>query len=69
MAVEKTIEFLIGQPAAFEDRFGRFEAGLEALAKEHAATEKIISAFAKAGQAQSEMHHARLDGLEKRIET
>jgi hypothetical protein len=41
---------------------------MEELRKRQEATEKLINAFAKAGQAQIELHTTRLDGLESRLE-
>jgi hypothetical protein len=65
MDVEKTIAFLLEQQARFEASFG---AGMEELRKSQQATERLIDAFARAGQAQIELHRRRLDGLESRLE-
>jgi hypothetical protein len=65
MDVEKTIAFLLEQQARFEASFG---AGMEELRKSQQATERLIDAFARAGQAQIELHRGRLDGLEGRLE-
>jgi len=73
MDVEKTIKFILDQQAKFETNLAAFHAKFEAdmalCGKRQEATEKLINAFAKAGQAQIELHTARLDGLEKRLET
>ena len=72
MDVEKTIAFLLEQQARFDARLAafqaKFEADLEAMRKHQAATERLIDAFARAGQAQIELHRGRLDGLEGRLE-
>ena len=60
MDVEKTIAFLLEQQV-------RFEAGMEELRQNQAATER--DAFARAGQAQIELHRERLDSMERHIET
>lgn len=52
--------------AAFHEKFS---ADMEELRKRQEATERLINAFAKAGQAQIELHTARLAGLESRLET
>jgi hypothetical protein len=64
MDVEKTIAFPLEQPAKFEVRF---EAGMEEIRQNQAATERLIDAFARAGQAQIELHRGRLDGSEGRL--
>lgn len=72
MDVEKTLEFLLEQRAKFDASLAafkaNFEAGVEELRKKQEATERLINAFAKAGSAQIELHQARLDGLDKRLE-
>ena len=77
MDIEKTIEFLVEQQADFQAKFEArltafetsFGVAMEKLQKRQEATEKLINAFAKAGQAQIELHSARMNGLEKRLET
>jgi hypothetical protein len=73
MDIEKTMQFILEQQAQSGARHAawkaEFDAGLEELKKRQDATEKLINAFARAGQAQIELHTARLDGLEKRLET
>jgi DNA anti-recombination protein RmuC len=73
MDIEKTIEFLLEQQAKFDASLAaskaRFDAEMEELRKSQKATERLINAFAKAGAAQIELHQARLDGLDKRLET
>lgn len=75
MDVEKTIGFLLENQARFDARLAalleqqaKFEMGMEALRKDQAATQRLIDAFARAGQAQIELHRGRLDGLERRME-
>jgi hypothetical protein len=69
MDVEKTIAFLLENQARCLAAFqAKFEAGMEEIQQNQAATERLISAFAKAGQAQIELHRGRLDGLEGRLE-
>lgn len=65
MDVEKTIAFLLENQARFD---ARFQAGMEEIRQNQAATERLIDAFARAGQAQIELHRGRLDALEKRME-
>ncbi len=65
MDIEKTIQFLIEQQAKFDSSF---KAGMEELRQSQRATERLINAFAKAGEAQIELHRARLDSLERRLE-
>jgi DNA anti-recombination protein RmuC len=73
MDIEKTIEFLLEQQAKFDASLAaskaKFDAEMEELRKSQQATERLINAFAKAGAAQIELHQARLDGLDKRLET
>jgi hypothetical protein len=73
MDIEKTMQFILDQQAQSEARHAawkaEFDAGMEELKKRQDATERLINAFARAGQAQIELHTARLDGLEKRLET
>jgi hypothetical protein len=73
MDVEKTMQFILDQQAKFEANLAAFQAKFDADMKElrdsQRATERLINAFAKAGQAQIELHTARLDGLDKRLET
>ena len=60
------------QQAKFEARLpfrASFETGMEELRQSQQATERLINAFAKAGAAQIELHRARLDSLERRMET
>jgi len=66
--VEKTIEFLLEQQAKFDAWFASFNTGMEELRRSQQATERLINAFAKAGEAQIELHRARLDSLERRME-
>ncbi|HXJ94281.1 MAG TPA: hypothetical protein VMT20_15645 [Terriglobia bacterium] len=72
MDVEKTIEFLLGQHARFDASLAafqaKFDADMEERRKNQKATERLINAFARAGAAQIELHQARLDGLDKRLE-
>jgi hypothetical protein len=68
MDIEKTMQFIVEQQAQFEANLAAFNAGMEELRKRQEATEKLINAFAKAGQAQIELHTARLNGLEGRLE-
>jgi hypothetical protein len=68
MDIEKTIEFLIEQQAKFDAWFASFKTGMEELRQSQQATERLINAFAKAGAAQTELHRARLEGLEQRVE-
>lgn len=72
MDVEKTIEFLLEQQARLESSFAafdaRFKADMEELTRRQQATERLINAFAKAGEAQIELHRARLNGLEQKIQ-
>lgn len=69
MDVEKTIEFILEHHATFEAELTKFDtsfkAGMEELRRSQQATERLINAFAKAGQAQIELHTARLDRLER----
>lgn len=73
MDVEGTMAFLLEQQAKLDGSLAVFKAnfdvGMEELRKSQQATERLINAFAKAGSAQIELHQARLDGLEKRLET
>jgi vacuolar-type H+-ATPase subunit E/Vma4 len=73
MDVEKMMQFILDQQAQSEARHAawkaEFDAGIEELKKRQDATERLINAFARAGQAQIELHTARLDGLDKRLET
>jgi hypothetical protein len=66
MDVERTIQFLLEQQAAFEARFGRFERSLEEIRDLQRATERLVNLFAKAGAEQIELHRQRLDVLERR---
>jgi hypothetical protein len=72
MDVEKTIAFLLENQARFDTRLAafqaKFEADMEEIRQNQAATERLINAFAKAGQAQIELHQRLLDGLERRME-
>jgi hypothetical protein len=72
MDVEKTIEFLLEHQARFEANLATFAANFEAdmkqLRESQRATERLINAFAKAGQAQIELHRTRMDSLERRLE-
>jgi len=75
MDVERTVPFILHRQAATEARMAKmaqfhvkFRADMEELRKRQGATEKLINACAKAGQAQIEMHTARLDGLEGPLE-
>ncbi len=72
MDVEKTIAFLLEQQARFDASLAAskadFDSRMEELRKRQDATERLINAFAKAGAAQIELHQARLDGLDKRLE-
>jgi histidinol dehydrogenase len=72
MDVEKTIQFMVEHQAQFDAKLAafheKFSADMEELRKRQEATERLINAFAKAGQAQIELHSARLDGLESRLE-
>jgi hypothetical protein len=72
MDVEKTIAFLLENQARFDARLAafqaKFEADMEEMRKNQAATGRLIDAFARAGQAQIELHRGRLDGLESRLE-
>ena len=72
MDIEKTMQFIIEHQAQFEANLAafhqKFTVEVEALQKRQAATERLINAFAKAGQAQIELHTTRLDGLESRLE-
>jgi hypothetical protein len=65
MDVEKTIQFILEQQARFESSF---KAGMDELRQSQRATERLINAFAKAGEAQIELHRARLDGLDHRLQ-
>ena len=73
MDTEKTMQFIVEQQAAFEAKHAvwkaDFDAGMAELRKRQEATGRLINSFAKAGQAQIELHTARMDGLEKRLET
>ena len=73
MDIEKTMQFILDQQARFEASHAawkaEFDTGITELRKRQEATERLINAFAKAGQAQIELHTARLDGLDKRLET
>jgi histidinol dehydrogenase len=72
MDIEKTMQFIIEHQAQLEANLAafheKFTIEAEALQKRQAATERLINAFAKAGQAQIELHTARLDGLDSRLE-
>jgi len=72
MDAEKTIAFLLENQARFDTRLAafqaKFEADMEELRKNQDATERLINACAKAGQAQIELHQRRLDSLESRLE-
>jgi hypothetical protein len=72
MNIEETIEFLIQHQARLEANLATFEsefrAGMEELRQSQRATERLINAFAKAGEAQIELHRARLDGLDQRLQ-
>lgn len=46
----------------------QFSVDMEELRKRQESTERLINAFARAGQAQIELHQARMDGLDKRLE-
>jgi hypothetical protein len=73
MDVEKTIQFLLEQQAKFEASLAtakaNFDAGMEELRKSQQATERLINAFARAGQAQIELHQSRLDNPDRHLET
>lgn len=66
------MQFIIEHQAQFEANLAafhqKFTVEVEALQERQAATERLINAFAKAGQAQIELHTARLDGPESRLE-
>lgn len=70
MDVEKTIEFLLEHHAKFEADLAKFaaefRADMQEIHENQRATERLINAFAKAGQAQIELHRARLDSLERK---
>jgi hypothetical protein len=72
MDVEKTIEFILDHQAKFEANLAAFQAefkaDMAAWRKRQEASEKLINVFAKAGQAQIELHTARMDQVEKRLE-
>lgn len=72
MDVEKTIAFFLENQARFDARLAafqaKFEADLEAMRKDQAATQRLVDAFARAGQAQIELHGRRLEALETRID-
>jgi division protein CdvB (Snf7/Vps24/ESCRT-III family) len=72
MDIEKTILFLIEHQARLDASLATFEsqfkAGMEELRQSQRATERLINAFAKAGEAQIELHRARLDGLDQRLQ-
>jgi hypothetical protein len=72
MDVEKTIAFLLENQARFDARLAafqtKFETDMEEMRKNQAATGRLIDAFARAGQAQIELHRGRLEALEKRME-
>lgn len=73
MDIEQTMQFILDQQANFETSHAiwkaDFEAGIVELRKNQQATERLINAFARAGQAQIELHTARMDGLDKRLDT
>jgi len=60
--------FIAKRQAQLEANMIAFSAGMAELRKRQEAAEKLINAFAKAGQAQIELPTARLDGLESRPE-
>lgn len=69
MDVEKTIAFITEQQA-------RFEANLQNLLDSQAetdrhirATERVVRAFIRAGNAQLELHWDRMDTLESRMDS
>jgi hypothetical protein len=68
MDIEKTIEFLSQQQAKFDANLAAFHAGMEELRASQRATERLINAFAKAGQEQIELHRVRLDSVERRMQ-
>jgi exonuclease VII small subunit len=68
MDVEKTMQFIVEQQGKFEANQASLNESLVRLEKRQEDTERLINAFAKAGQAQIELHTARLDGLEGRLE-
>ncbi len=64
--------FLFEQQARFDASLSafkaNFDAGMEELRKRQEVAERLINAFTKAGSAQIELHQARLDGLDKRLD-
>jgi hypothetical protein len=63
MDIEKTMQFILDQQAHSGARHAawkaEFDAGMEELKKRQDATERLINAFARAGQAQIELHTAQ----------
>ena len=68
MDIEKTMQFIREQQAQFEADLAALNVSLREIRDNQHHTERLINAFAKAGQAQIELHTSRLDGLESRLE-
>jgi len=66
--IDKIIGSPLEQQAKFDAWVASFKAGMEELRQNHQATERLINAFANDGAAQIELHRARLDSLERRVE-
>jgi hypothetical protein len=66
--VEKNIQFIIAQQARFETNLQKLLEAQAETDRRIRATERVVRAFIRAGNAQLELHWERMDALEHRMD-
>jgi septation ring formation regulator EzrA len=69
MDVEKNIAFIIEQQARFETNLQKLLESQAETDRRIRATERLVRAFIRAGNAQLELHWERMDALESRMDS
>jgi septation ring formation regulator EzrA len=66
--IEKRIEFIVEQQARFETNLQKLLEAQAETDRRIRATERVVRAFIRAGNAQLELHWERMDALEHRMD-